>query len=205
MNKYFECKVRRSDMNANGKIKKLTETYLVDAMSFTEAESRMVEEMTVYYSMEFSVSGIRMAGYQEVLQSDLASDDRWYVCKVRVEVIGKDDSSSYRTQSWLVQADGVRRVLERADEFMRGSMADYEVLSVSLSAVKEVLEYEGERTEKRPVSNLEQVLSSMAPGSTASISVGGKDVMLRRVDGSIRAEVAGTARAEDASDGKGDG
>lgn len=205
MNKYFECKVRRSVLNAKGKVRNLTETYLVDSMSFTEAESRMVEEMAIYSGMEFSVSGIRMAGYQEVIHSDLYSDDKWYVCKVRVEIVGNDGSSAYRTQSWLVQADNVRRALERADGFMEGSAADYEVLSVSLSPVKEVLEYEGERSENRPVSNLEQVLSSMAPGSTASISVGGKDVVLRRVDGSIRAEVAGTAREEDASDGKGDG
>lgn len=59
MSKWFECKVRYDKTQENGTIKKVTEPYLVDALSFTEAEARIIEELTPYISGEFEVAGIK--------------------------------------------------------------------------------------------------------------------------------------------------
>lgn len=66
MHNWFTCKIRYEKTMENGMNKKVTEPYLVDALSFTEAESRIIEEMTPFISGEFKVSGVALANYNEV-------------------------------------------------------------------------------------------------------------------------------------------
>jgi uncharacterized membrane protein YvbJ len=66
MHNWFECKIRYEKVMENGMNKKVTEPYLVDALSFTEAESRIIEEITPYISGEFTVSDIKRANYSEL-------------------------------------------------------------------------------------------------------------------------------------------
>ena len=67
MHTWFECKIRYEKVMENGMNKKVTEPYLVDALSFTEAEARIIEEITPYISGEFTVSDIKRANYSELL------------------------------------------------------------------------------------------------------------------------------------------
>lgn len=66
MHTWFECKIRYEKTMDNGMNKKVTEPYLVDALSFTEAEARIIEEMTPFISGEFTVSDIKRANYSEL-------------------------------------------------------------------------------------------------------------------------------------------
>ena len=66
MHTWFECKIRYEKVMENGMQKKVTEPYLVDALSFTEAEARIIEEMTPFISGEFTVSDIKRANYSEL-------------------------------------------------------------------------------------------------------------------------------------------
>lgn len=66
MHNWFTCKIRFEKTLENGMNKKVTELYLVDALSFTEAESRIIEEMTPFISGEFEVSGVAKANYNEL-------------------------------------------------------------------------------------------------------------------------------------------
>lgn len=70
MHNWFECKIRYEKVAENGMNKKVTEPYLVDALSFTEAESRIIEEITPFISGEFTVSDIKRANYSELFPSD---------------------------------------------------------------------------------------------------------------------------------------
>lgn len=79
---WFECKIqyekdirKRNNEKSNG-------TYLVDALSFTEAEARIIEEMTPFMTGEFTVSDIKRANYSELFYSEDASADRWYKAKL---------------------------------------------------------------------------------------------------------------------------
>ena len=83
MHNWFTCKIRYEKTMENGMNKKVTEPYLVDALSFTEAESRIIEEMTPFISGEFEVSGVAKANYNELFPSEEESADRWYKCKQR--------------------------------------------------------------------------------------------------------------------------
>ena len=70
MHTWFECKIRYEKVMENGMQKKVTEPYLVDALSFTEAEARIIEEMTPFITGEFTVSDIKRANYSELFASD---------------------------------------------------------------------------------------------------------------------------------------
>ena len=82
MHNWFTCKIRYEKTMENGMNKKVTEPYLVDALSFTEAESRIIEEMTPFISGEFEVAGVAKANYNELFPSEEESADRWFKCKL---------------------------------------------------------------------------------------------------------------------------
>ena len=82
MHTWFECKIRYEKTMDNGMSKKVTEPYLVDAMSFTEAEARIIEEMMPFITGEFTVSDIKRANYSELFPCDEESADRWFKCKL---------------------------------------------------------------------------------------------------------------------------
>lgn len=80
MSTWFECKVRYDKIQENGSAKKVNEPYLVDALSFTEAEARIIEEVTPYISGDFSVSAVKRTNFTEIFWDDTA--DKWYHVKV---------------------------------------------------------------------------------------------------------------------------
>ena len=82
MHTWFECKIRYEKVMENGMNKKVTEPYLVDALSFTEAEARIIEEMTPFISGEFTVSDIKRANYSELFPCEEDAADRWFKCKL---------------------------------------------------------------------------------------------------------------------------
>ncbi len=80
MHNWFECKIRYEKVAENGMNKKVTEPYLVDALSFTEAESRIIEEITPFISGEFTVSDIKRANYSGSFPATRKPADRWFKC-----------------------------------------------------------------------------------------------------------------------------
>ena len=142
MKNWFECKVRYEKMQENGSTRKVTEPYLFDALSFTEAEARIIEEISPFISGEFTVSGIKKANYSELFFSDDASADRWYKCKVEYITLDEKSGAERRTSTFmLVQASSVRDALNRLDKGMEGSMADYSIVSVAETPLMDVYVY----------------------------------------------------------------
>ena len=75
---WFETKVRYEKTMDDGQQKKVTELYVVDALSFTEAETATTEEMSAYISGDFDIADIKKATYGEIFFSDKETDDRFY-------------------------------------------------------------------------------------------------------------------------------
>lgn len=82
---WFECKIRYEKTMEDGMQKKVTEAYTVDALSFTEAEQRIIEEMSSYISGEFEVADIKKAPYKEIFFSEEDMADRWYKAKLQLD------------------------------------------------------------------------------------------------------------------------
>lgn len=73
---WFECKVRYDKMMENGSVKRVTEPYLVDALSFTEAEARITEEVRPFISGDFSIPAIKKTNIAEIFYDQTA--DKWW-------------------------------------------------------------------------------------------------------------------------------
>ena len=144
MHTWFECKIRYEKTMENGMNKKVTEPYLVDALSFTEAEARIIEEMTPFISGEFTVSDIKRANYSELFPSDEESADRWFKCKL-IFITLKTSTQV------LVQAADLRDAVKKLDEGMKGTMADYQIASVAETAIMDVYPYSAEPDDKPEV------------------------------------------------------
>ena len=133
----------------NGMNKNVTEPYLVDALSFTEAEARIIEEMTPYISGEFTVIDIKRAGYSELFFSEDANADRWFKCKLTFITLDEKSGSEKKTSTnVLVQASDLRDAVKKLDDGMRGSMADYLIASVAETAIMDVYPYEADKGNK---------------------------------------------------------
>ena len=145
MHTWFETKIRYEKTMENGMNKRVTEPYLVDALSHTEAENRIIEEMTPYISGEFEVAAVRKVKYTELFFSEDTAADRWY--KVKLGFITLDEKSGSEKKTYtnvLVQAADLRDAVKRLDEGMKGTMADYIIVSVAETAIMDVYPYEAD-------------------------------------------------------------
>ena len=126
----------------DGLQKKVKETYVVDALSFTEAEQRIMEEMSSYISGEFEVNDIKRATYKEIFFSDEELADRWYKAKLQFITIDEKTEKEKRSSvNYLVQAGSVGGAVKNLDEVMGGTMIDYVIAAVVESTLMDVFEY----------------------------------------------------------------
>lgn len=148
MHNWFETKVRYSKMGENGTEKMVTEPFLFDALSFTEAESRVIEEITPYITGEFTVSDIKRSRYSEIFLSDEDSADLFFKCKVLfITLDEKSGAEKKSSTNMLVQASDLRDAVKRLDKGMEGSMADYQISSVVEAAILDVYPYQTKESE----------------------------------------------------------
>lgn len=153
MHTWFEVKIRYEKVAENGMQKKVTEPYLFDALSFTESEGKCIQEMTPFISGEFTVSDIKRAKYSEIFFSDEEVADRWFKCKLIFTTLDDKSGAEKKTSTQiLVQAADLRDAVKKLDEGMKGTIADYEIGSVSETPIMDVYPYEAEKeptTEKK--------------------------------------------------------
>ena len=134
---WFECKVKYDKTLETGVVKTVTEPYLVDALSFTEAEARITEEMQPYISGEFTVSAVRRVNLSDVFRND--SGDRWYKVKTNFITIDEKTAVEKKTASFqLVQASEFKEALEVFMEGMKDTMADFEIASITETPLMDV-------------------------------------------------------------------
>ena len=185
MHTWFECKIRYEKVMENGMQKKVTEPYLVDALSFTEAEARIIEEMTPFISGEFTVSDIKRANYSELFPSDEESADRWFKCKLIFITLDEKSGAEKKTSTQvLVQAADLRDAVKKLDEGMKGTMADYQIASVAETAIMDVYPYSAEESITDTISEnanspiVRNFIQSLPEGCKTTITVGGKKVVV---------------------------
>ena len=128
--------------------KKVNENYVVDALSFSEAETRITEEMSSYISGEFEVADIKKAAYKEVFFTDDNIADKWYKAKLQfITIDEKTEKEKRSTVNYLVQAGSMNGAMKNIDEVMGGTMIDYVVSSVAETTLMDVYEY-GKKNDK---------------------------------------------------------
>lgn len=142
MHTWFECRIRYEKQMENGMNKKVTEPYLVDALSFTEAEARIIGEMTPFITGEFTVTDIKRANYSELFTTEEESADKWYAG--RLEFITLDEKSGGEKKTYtnvLIEAADMRDAMKKLDEGMKGTMADYSSVLLKETKIMDVFPY----------------------------------------------------------------
>ena len=140
---WFETRVRYDKMMEDGQNKKVTETYVVDAYSFGEAEEAITKEMSAYISGEFEVKAITPATYGEIFFSDADGDDKWYKCRLSFITLDEKTEKEKRTSVYyLVQAASVSGAVKHVDEVMGSTMIDYEMASIADTKIMDVFEHD---------------------------------------------------------------
>jgi len=141
MHNWFETKISYEKLSPDdGKQKKSTDTYLVDAMSFTEAEARTIKEVTPYMTGGFTVAAAKRSKIYEIF--DNVEGDKWYKAKVLFIILDEERGVEKKVPSFiLVQANDIQEALTRLKEGMKGTMSDYEVYSVTETQILEIYPY----------------------------------------------------------------
>lgn len=143
---WFICKIRYEKVMEDGLQKTVTEIYVVDALSFTEAEARIMEEMESYISGEFEVWEIDRAVFKEIFFSDEDMADKWYKAKLQFITIDEKTEKEKRANVYyLVQAGSFEGARKNIDEVMGGTMIDYVISSVSETKTMDVFEYSAKK------------------------------------------------------------
>lgn len=141
MHTWFESKVRYEKTMTDGMVKKVTESYLFDALSFTEAEARTIEELTPFITGEFTVTAISRAAYSEVFIHE--SGDRWFKCRIAFITLDEKSGKERETKTTvLVQADSLQEAKDRLVESMKGTQADYIIKKVEETEIMDVYPYQ---------------------------------------------------------------
>lgn len=134
---WFECKVRYDKMQENGMEKTVNEPYLVDALTFTEAEARIIEEMKPFISGEYSISSEKKTKISEIFFNE--GGDRYYQVKVNFITLDENSGVKKKTSTLiLVQAADFDSALSNFKEGMKGTMADYEIASITETMLMDV-------------------------------------------------------------------
>lgn len=150
MYNWFECKVSYDKTMENGTQKKVTEPYLVDALSFTEAEARIIEELRPYITGEFTIADIKRAKLSELFFNE--NGDRYFKAKVYFLSIDPKSGNEKKTATTMIaQACDIREALEVIEKGMTGTMADYTIASLTETAIMDVFPYSSEiKTANKP-------------------------------------------------------
>ena len=150
MYNWFECKIRYDKMLETGMQKTVTEPYLVDALSFTEAEARIIEEIKPFISGEFSVSDIKRVKYTESFFNE--TGDRYYKAKLYFITLDEKSGAEKKTAvNMLVQATELKEAVEIVEAEMKKTMIDYTFAAVNETAIMDVFPYSGEKAKEMEV------------------------------------------------------
>lgn len=144
MNYWFECKVSYERQADSMGMKKVSESYLVDALSFTEAEERIIKEIRPFVSVgELEVVNIRRARIAELFLSDEAEDDRYFRAKVNFITVDEKSGSEKKTSAtMIVKSDSLPNAVTELKAQLDSQMASYEIASVTDTQILDVFQYE---------------------------------------------------------------
>lgn len=179
MNNWFTVKVKYTKQLENGSFKRVTEPYLLAAMTFTDAEARIYEELGQIIRGEFNVVGITRTEIHDIFQYDDA--DVWYKIKLTYDSVDADAEKAKKvTQNFLVSAHSVKDAYDRIKESLSTLLVDFVIPSITVSPIVEIFPYQEQldkELNRRPIEEEDADLPNIEskPGKKAVFSAPGSD------------------------------
>lgn len=138
---WYEIGIRYKKVMEDGTKKLAIEHYVVEALSFSQAESRIVEEMMPYISDTYEIKTIKKAAYKVVFFSDVDKDDKWYKAKLKfITIDEKTEKEKFSNFIYLVQSSSLDKACISIDKFMSETMTDYSSMSLQETKLMDVFE-----------------------------------------------------------------
>lgn len=177
MNSWFLVKVKYTKQLENGTFKRVTEPYLLAAMTFTDAEARIYEELGSYIKGEFTVTNIARADFHDIFYYEDA--DVWYKCKVTYETVAEDgDKAKKVSQNFLVSASSVKEAYERIQESLSTLMVEFSIPTISISPIMDIFPFKEDldrEISRTPITELAESQNEVV-NSNQVYSAGGSEV-----------------------------
>jgi len=140
MQTWFECKAKYQKIDTNGRERNVTESFLLDAVSFTEAEARIIEELRTMVRGEFAVTDIKKSKISEVFPFEVG--EFWYRVTINLVTIDEEVGKEKKLRTfYLIQADDVQHALERMEESLSFLVVPYVISSIAVSNIVDVFPY----------------------------------------------------------------
>ena len=139
---WFEASVRYQRQGEDGGQTTVNETYVIDALSFGEAEEAVTDELATFVSGDFKIKNITPASYSEVFFSDMDEDDKWYKAKLTFTTIDEEKGKEKRSSVYyLVQAKNSSGAVRNIDTVFAGSVFDYVISNITETRIMDVFEH----------------------------------------------------------------
>lgn len=151
---WYETRIKYQKTMEDGSEKVVNELYVVDALSFTEAETSIIEEMSCYISGDSAVTSAKKTNYNEIFFSDLDDDDKWFKARLAfITIDGKSNKEKRSNVTYLVQAKSLARALRYVDEEMGKTLIDYDIIGLNETKIFDVFEYHAPSSENKEEKN----------------------------------------------------
>jgi hypothetical protein len=139
---WFVTKVKYNRTDEQGLLKQVTEQYLLDADTFTEAETRIYEQLEQLIRGDFDVEAMSKTNYTDVFfYGDAAL---WHKCKIQYFLVDENSGKEKKiTQYMLVEAQTVKEAYDRIKESLKNMTIDFTVPDVIETKIMEVFDYKG--------------------------------------------------------------
>lgn len=147
---WYEAKIRYEKMEENGMVKRVTEPYLVDSVTCMNAEEIVVEKVAPLISGEFEVKAVKKTAISEIFFDESDYADKWYLVKINWITFDEKGREKKSPCLFLVQAGDFENALGRFLDRMKGTMADFQIASVSETKYMDVFPYEYKDGENNP-------------------------------------------------------
>jgi len=146
MNSWFTVKVKYTKQLENGTFKRVSEPYLLAAMTFTDAEARIYEELGTTIRGEFLVTGIARTDIHDIFQYD--ESEAWFKAKISYDKLEEEgDKKKTISQNFLVSAETVKEAYERIVESLSTLMIDYQITQIIASPIVDIFPYNDSEVE----------------------------------------------------------
>ncbi len=153
MQTWFECKVKYVKVDDDGRERKVSEVYLVDAVSFTDAETRIIKQMETMVRGEFMVDNIKKSNIVEIFPND--SGEWWYKARIGIVTIDEKAGKEKKINNYfLVAADDLKQALQRLEEGLSYVLVPYQTTSLAICNILDVFPYFEDKVNAKIPSNL---------------------------------------------------
>lgn len=140
MTEWFECKVSYEKETEDGKSVKIKEEYLVDAVNFIEAETRLTEEVSKFITGDFKVETVKREKVYEIFKSE--GGDVWFKCKVEFIIVDENSGKEKKTKATIyLQSTAIENVVKELNDNMHDTMCDYSIISFTKTNILDIFEY----------------------------------------------------------------